>query len=229
MNETAFILNTATRNSLVIMDEVGRGTGTNDGLSIAWAVSEELLNRIGCRTLFATHFHELSLLSHPHLANRSMEVLDNDGKIVFLRKLVEGPAAESYGIHVAKLAGITEHILRRAAQIMELLKVRDVDLSKTFHSGVSSQKNESILVNHEDNTVNVNEIIIHNLPVSEIVSYIEKILKDTDLEKITPLEALNMLTQIKKLYFVQDMMLEKERRPGKQIKTVDTSLPTLFD
>ncbi|MDR3019309.1 MAG: DNA mismatch repair protein MutS, partial [Treponema sp.] len=97
MNETAFILNTATDRSLVIMDEVGRGTGTNDGLSIAWAVSEELLNRIASRTLFATHFHELSLLYHPRLANRSMEVLDKDGKIVFLRILKEGAASESYG------------------------------------------------------------------------------------------------------------------------------------
>jgi len=127
MNETAFILNTATEKSLVIMDEVGRGTGTNDGLSIAWAVSEELLNRIACRTLFATHFHELSILSHPRLANRSMEVLDKDGKIIFLRKLKEGPAAESYGIHVARLAGLSENVLIRAEQIMSLLKARDAD------------------------------------------------------------------------------------------------------
>jgi DNA mismatch repair protein MutS len=147
MNETAFILNTATQKSLVIMDEVGRGTGTNDGLSIAWAVSEELLNRIGCRTLFATHFHELSLLSHHHLANRSMEVLDKDGKIVFLRKLKEGSTAESYGIHAARLAGLSEHILKRAEQIMTLLKGRDSDLSETF-SG-------NDIVNHENNMVNI--------------------------------------------------------------------------
>jgi len=138
MNETAFILNTATKKSLVIMDEVGRGTGTNDGLSIAWAVSEELLNR-GCRTLFATHFHELSLLSSPHLANRSMEVLEQGEKIVFLRKLKEGPAAESYGIHVAMLAGLSVNVIDRAGQIMALLKERDADLSKTF--GV---KNEAV-------------------------------------------------------------------------------------
>ena len=128
MNETAFILNTATNKSLVIMDEVGRGTGTNDGLSIAWAVSEELLNRIGCRTLFATHFHELSLLLHPRLANRSMEVLEDGEKIIFLRKLKEGPAAESYGIHVAKLAGLSDSVLKRAEHIMALLKERDADL-----------------------------------------------------------------------------------------------------
>ncbi|MCL2719986.1 MAG: DNA mismatch repair protein MutS [Treponema sp.] len=142
MNETAFILNTATEKSLVIMDEVGRGTGTNDGLSIAWAVSEELLNRIGCRSLFATHFHELSLLSHPKLANRSMEVLEKGEKIIFLRKLKEGPAAESYGIHVAKLAGLSNTVLQRAQQIMNLLKERDKNLSNTFHSEKNIQNIE---------------------------------------------------------------------------------------
>ncbi len=140
MNETAFILNTATKKSLVIMDEVGRGTGTNDGLSIAWAVSEELLNRIGCRTLFATHFHELSILSHPRLANRSMEVLDKNGKIIFLRKLKEGPAAESYGIHVARLAGLSETVLGRAEQIMTLLKARDADTVNHLENKVNNAK-----------------------------------------------------------------------------------------
>jgi DNA mismatch repair protein MutS len=151
MNETAFILNTATEKSLVIMDEVGRGTGTNDGLSIAWAVSEELLNRIMCRTLFATHFHELSLLSHPNLTNRSMEVLEKGDKIVFLRKLKEGPTAESYGIHAAKLAGLSLNVLKRAQQIMELLKERDLNLSHTFHS-------EKLLQNNENTNTDVENI-----------------------------------------------------------------------
>jgi DNA mismatch repair protein MutS len=121
MNETAYILHTATEQSLVIMDEVGRGTGTNDGLSIAWAVSEELLEHIRCRTLFATHYHELAKIPHPRMANRSMEVLDRDGEIVFLRKLQEGPTGESYGIHVAALAGIPGRVIERAGEIMEKL------------------------------------------------------------------------------------------------------------
>jgi DNA mismatch repair protein MutS len=121
MNETAYILHTATCRSLVIMDEVGRGTGTNDGLSIAWAVSEELLEHIRCRTLFATHYHELARIPHPRMANRSMEVLDRDGQIVFLRKLKEGPTGESYGIHVAALAGIPDRVIERAGEIMEKL------------------------------------------------------------------------------------------------------------
>jgi DNA mismatch repair protein MutS len=125
MNETAYILNTATDRSLVIMDEVGRGTGTNDGLAIAWAVSEELLDHIKCRTLFATHYHELSELSHPNMANRSMEVLNKDGELVFLRKLKEGPSAESYGLHVARLAGLPKRVLFRAGGILERLRERN--------------------------------------------------------------------------------------------------------
>jgi DNA mismatch repair protein MutS len=122
MNETAYILHTASEQSLVIMDEVGRGTGTDDGLSIAWAVSEELLNRTKCRTLFATHYHELAEISHPRLANRSMEVLERDGEIVFLRRLREGHAQDSYGIHVARLAGLPDRVVFRAAAVMEKLK-----------------------------------------------------------------------------------------------------------
>ncbi|MDR2158809.1 MAG: DNA mismatch repair protein MutS [Treponema sp.] len=122
MNETAYILNTATERSLVIMDEVGRGTGTGDGLAIAWAVSEELLNRIRCRTLFATHYHELSLISHPRLVNRSMEVFDEEDRIVFLRKLKEGPSGKSYGIQVARLAGLSSGVLDRACRILEQIR-----------------------------------------------------------------------------------------------------------
>jgi DNA mismatch repair protein MutS len=125
MNETAHILHTATEKSLVIMDEVGRGTGTTDGLAIAWAVCEDLLERIRCRTLFATHFHELSRIDKDGMANRSMEVLEKNGKIIFLRKLQEGPGAESYGLHVAGLAGIPPAVLERAQTILERLREKD--------------------------------------------------------------------------------------------------------
>ncbi|MCL2192030.1 MAG: DNA mismatch repair protein MutS [Treponema sp.] len=136
MNETACILNTASEKSLVIMDEVGRGTGTNDGLSIAWAVSEELLGRIGCRTFFATHYHELSLLSHPRVVNRSMEVQEKGGQIIFMRRLQEGPTSESYGIPVARLAGLSDSVLDRAGQIMERLRERDAGLKGALPSNV---------------------------------------------------------------------------------------------
>jgi DNA mismatch repair protein MutS len=128
MNETAYILNTATERSLVIMDEVGRGTGTKDGLSIAWAVCEDLLDRVKCRTLFATHYHELSLIVHPHLANRSMDVLNRDGEILFLRRIKEGPSAESYGLHVARLAGLSDKVLERAELVMAHLRDRERQL-----------------------------------------------------------------------------------------------------
>ncbi|MDR1837484.1 MAG: DNA mismatch repair protein MutS [Treponema sp.] len=224
MNETAFILNTATEKSFVIMDEVGRGTGTNDGLSIAWAVSEELLNRTGCRTLFATHFHELSLLSHPHLANRSMEVLEKDGKVVFLKKLKEGPSAESYGIHVAKLAGLEDTVLQRASQIMELLRERDAGLTNTFHSEKLFQYNESVFVNQDQKTVN-NE----KKSNASIVNKIEKLLEEIVPEQMTPLEALNVLSQWKKMQTGGVGIKQGEKQPKtRQSKSADTVL-SLFD
>jgi len=227
MNETAFILNTATEKSLVIMDEVGRGTGTNDGLSIAWAISEELLNRIRCRTLFATHFHELSLLSHPNLANRSMEVLDNDGKIIFLRKLKEGPAAESYGIHVAKLAGLNDTVLGRASQIMRLLKERDFDLTETFY-------NEKVFQHKEDAVNRKNDIVNNKKPATDLPiitqGKIDKLLWETEPEQMTPLEALNLLCQWKKI--VDTGNSESEKLPEKKQKSVNKetdNFPSLFD
>ncbi|MDR2481950.1 MAG: DNA mismatch repair protein MutS [Spirochaetaceae bacterium] len=122
MNETAYILNTATESSLVIMDEVGRGTGTLDGLSIAQAVCETLIERVRCRTFFATHYHELAEMENPRLIQQSMRVDEVDGRIVFRRKLIDGPAAESYGLHVARIAGVDEAVLKRAEQIMLHLK-----------------------------------------------------------------------------------------------------------
>jgi DNA mismatch repair protein MutS len=114
MNETAHILRTATDRSLVIMDEVGRGTGTNDGLSIAWAVSEYLMDVISARTLFATHYHELTRLENEKMVNLSMMVVEDKGAIVFLKKIRHGVAGDSYGIHVATLAGLPEAVVRAA-------------------------------------------------------------------------------------------------------------------
>jgi DNA mismatch repair protein MutS len=178
MNETAYILHTATEKSLVIMDEVGRGTGANDGLSIAWAVSEELLNRIQCRTLFATHYHELSHLSHPRMANRSMEVLDQDGEITFLRKLREGPAAESYGIHVARLAGLSETVLERAECIMEKLRERDANLQE-------AQTADSL--NDRQKKTGGGEI-----PDSRYRQFLDE-LRSIDPDRMTPLSALGLV------------------------------------
>ena len=118
MTETANILRSATEKSFVIMDEVGRGTSTEDGLSIAWAVSEYLLNVLKCKTLFATHYHELTRLSHPALRLLCMEVSEESDKITFLRKIKEGASGNSYGIHVASLAGVPKSVIRRAGEIL---------------------------------------------------------------------------------------------------------------
>ena len=128
MHETAYILNTATRESLVVMDEVGRGTSTLDGLAIAWAVSERLLEGIGCRSLFATHYHELTALEHPRLKNLSLSVLEEEGEVVFLKRIENGPAKSSYGIHVARLAGLPEPVLVRAAEIQAELSRAEASL-----------------------------------------------------------------------------------------------------
>ena len=119
MTETAYILRNATARSLVIMDEVGRGTATADGLSLAWAISEYLLQAVGAKTLFATHYHELAQLVHPRLKNLCLDVLEAEGKIVFLKKVIDGVAAHSYGIHVAQRAGLPESVLERAVEIMQ--------------------------------------------------------------------------------------------------------------
>jgi DNA mismatch repair protein MutS len=121
MNETAHILRTATPRSLIIMDEIGRGTSTRDGLAIAWAVCLSVLDRIRARTLFATHFHELTKLEHPGISNLSMDVRDRDGQIVFLKRVREGPSSNSYGIHVARLAGLPLETLSLAERILQKL------------------------------------------------------------------------------------------------------------
>ena len=122
MSETAYILRSASANSLIVMDEVGRGTGTKDGLAIAWAVSEYILKEVQAFTLFATHYHELTALQHEQLLNLSMSVLEKDGRIVFLKQVRSGPADHSYGIHVAQLAGVPAEVVERAGEILEALQ-----------------------------------------------------------------------------------------------------------
>jgi DNA mismatch repair protein MutS len=124
MAETANILNNATPRSLVILDEVGRGTSTYDGLALAWAIVEHLHDQIGCRALFATHYHELTQLSHtlPRLRNANVEVHEDQGAVTFLHRIAPGPANQSYGIHVAKLAGVPPPVLDRAQQVLEQLE-----------------------------------------------------------------------------------------------------------
>ncbi len=129
MAECARILHQATRRSLLLLDEVGRGTSTFDGLALAWAIAEHLHDAVGARTLFATHYHELCDLARekPRVVNLTMAVTEVDGHVVFLRKLVPGAASRSYGIQVAKLAGLPELVLRRAREILANLEAQELD------------------------------------------------------------------------------------------------------
>lgn len=124
MMETARILNQATAKSIVILDEIGRGTSTYDGMSLAWAITEYLHNQINCRTLFATHYHELTDLadSLDKVSNLNVAVRENNGDVTFLHKIVPGAADKSYGIHVAKIAGVPKDVVRRAAEILKELE-----------------------------------------------------------------------------------------------------------
>ena len=129
MVETARILNTASSRSLVVLDEIGRGTSTYDGLSLAWAITEHLHEHIGCRTLFATHYHELTQLQEtlPRVANLNVAVREWNDEVVFLHRIVRGGADKSYGIHVARLAGIPRSVNERAKDVLAQLEANDRD------------------------------------------------------------------------------------------------------
>src|SRR5262249_61015900 len=126
MTEAANILNNATPRSLVILDEIGRGTSTYDGVSLAWAITEFLHDAVGCRSLFATHYHELAQLaaSLPRLRNYNVLVQESEAEVVFLHKIAPGNADKSYGIHVARLAGVPEPVLKRAEAVLQTLESR---------------------------------------------------------------------------------------------------------
>ena len=194
MNETAYILHTATEKSLVIMDEVGRGTGTEDGLSIAWAVCEELLNNIKCRTLFTTHYHELSRIVHRRMANRSMDVAERNGEIIFLRKLREGPTAESYGLHVAALAGLPVEVLRRAGEIMASLSAGKQNKAPDALPKASPRA----LPGDQVGTSPVFSAAGQTPRPSPGETKILKELSNLEINEITPLEALNKIQGWKK-------------------------------
>jgi DNA mismatch repair protein MutS len=124
MTETSAILHGATRRSLVLLDEIGRGTSTYDGVAIAWAVTEHLHNTLGCKTIFATHYHELTQLTEElaHVRNWTVAVREVGEEIVFLHRLEPGAADRSYGIHVGRLAGLPDDVVRRAWQVLRLLE-----------------------------------------------------------------------------------------------------------
>src|SRR5208283_2453081 len=132
MTETANILNNATDRSLVILDEIGRGTSTLDGLSLAWAIAEHIATEVRCRTLFATHYHELTDLAQRFTGVRNLNVAvrEWEDQVIFLHRIVEGGADRSYGIHVARLAGVPKTVVLRARQLLGELAVHHVAHNK---------------------------------------------------------------------------------------------------
>ena len=188
MTETANILHAATKKSLVIMDEVGRGTSTEDGLAIARAVSEYLLDTIGCKTFFATHYHELSRMEHPSLKMLCMDVLEQNGSVVFLRKVKEGVTGNSYGIHVAKLAGIPQAVIDRANVILSHIQALAND-NPVILDDVPAKPSESKKTLAAA-PVNPGLFSDEEIIISEILS--------VDTDNLTPLNALQVIARWKK-------------------------------
>jgi len=183
MIETANILRAATNRSLVIMDEVGRGTSTEDGLAIARAVSEYLIESIKCKTLFATHYHELTRMEHPSLKKLCLKISEQNGNVIFMRKVVEGVTENSYGIHVAKLAGVPSEVINRANTI--LAHIQAIAADKPLLPEEKEIPENKVNTTNAPGLFSDEEIII-----SEILSL--------DPDNMTPLEALKTIGRWKK-------------------------------
>ena len=182
MKELSNILENATKNSLVILDEIGRGTSTYDGLAIAWSTVEYMTDKVGAKTLFATHYHELIELESKieGVKNYSIEVKEKGDEVIFLRKIVAGGADESYGIYVAKLAGIKKPVISRAKEILKYLE--NVDLAKK----TIDEKRKKI-------TTEEVQVDMFNYKMAEVTGMLEKI----DLDELTPKDALEVLYKLK--------------------------------
>ena len=193
MSEVANILKNATPKSLLILDEIGRGTSTYDGLSIAWAVVEYIANTssIGAKTLFATHYHELTELEGkiPSVSNFCFAVKENGEDVVFLRKIVRGGADKSYGIHVAKLAGVPTTVIDRANEIVWELSDNDI-AAKVRSISASTQKKER---KHKMDEVDLNQMSFFDT-VSD--NDVLKELEEADISHMTPMDALNTLYKL---------------------------------
>ncbi|BDG06569.1 DNA mismatch repair protein MutS [Anaeromyxobacter oryzae] len=190
MTETAAILHNATRRSLVVLDEIGRGTSTFDGVSIAWAVAEHLHDAKGCRTLFATHYHELQDLARerPAVRNLTVAVREVGDQVVFLRKLVSGGASRSYGIEVAKLAGLPAEVLARAREILKNLESMEVD--EGGHAALARGRRRR--------PDPASQLGLFAAPADPAAGEVAKDLRGLDLDALRPLDALNLLAAWKK-------------------------------
>lgn len=183
MMEVANILKDATSNSFVILDEIGRGTSTYDGLSIAWAVAEYIANKekCGAKTLFATHYHELTELENKleGVKNYSIAVKEKGEDIIFLRKIIKGGTDESYGIHVAKLAGVPQEVVKSANEILKGLERKSILINK--------EKTK------EDKKQVVGQLDMYNYKLADIAHELDKV----NVNELTPIDALNILVKLK--------------------------------
>ncbi|SFA71233.1 DNA mismatch repair protein MutS [Acetitomaculum ruminis DSM 5522] len=191
MNEVAEILNNATKKSLLILDEIGRGTSTYDGLSIAWAVAEYIADdkKLGAKTLFATHYHELTELEGrlPNVNNYCIAVKEQGDDIIFLRKIIKGGADKSYGIQVAKLAGIPKVVIDRAKEISKALTENDLNKDMT----------DNISLEALENNENYQQLSLFEEEKSSEMKVADKI-RELDLFSLTPIDAINLLNDLKK-------------------------------
>jgi DNA mismatch repair protein MutS len=196
MTETARILNTATNQSLVILDEIGRGTSTYDGVSLAWAIVEHIHDHIGCRTLFATHYHELTDLRSTlgGVKNLNVSVKEWDENVVFLHKIVEGAADKSYGIHVARLAGVPREVNERAKQILSQLEEEHLDgegRPKIAQRGGKRRRGD----------LQLTLFAPYEHPLLDTI-------RETDLNLLTPMEALSAIQA-----WQQQLASETQKKP----------------
>jgi DNA mismatch repair protein MutS len=196
MDEAANIINNATKYSLIILDEIGRGTSTYDGVSIAWALSEYIITELKARSLFATHYHELLKLAEKFpesVKNYNVLVEENieEGTVIFLRKIVEGGTDRSYGIYVAKMAGLPNKVIKRANEILESFEQKNMftksgDVREATIEKVGGKKGKSIENGFQYPLFTAKE------------SEIEKEIQDLDIDNLTPIEALNKISEWRK-------------------------------
>jgi len=185
MSEAANILNNATPRSLVILDEVGRGTSTFDGVALAWAVTEHLASRLGCRTLFATHYHELTELADvlEGVANFNVAVREWQDQVVFLHKILQGGTDKSYGVHVARLAGVPREVVERARQILSGLESAHLD----------ADGRPRIAPAEPGPHVRQVQLTLFEGEGSALADQLRRL----DLDAMTPIEALNKLRELR--------------------------------
>jgi DNA mismatch repair protein MutS len=192
MNEAASILNNLSARSLVLFDELGRGTSTYDGISIAWSIVEHIHEnpKARARTLFATHYHELNEMEKQlqRVKNFNVSVKEVNGRVIFMRKLVPGGSEHSFGIHVAKIAGMAPAVVKRAEQVLQELEANNSG------DGISRPKTEAILVPGDGSA----QLSFFQLD-DPVLCQIRDEIVNLDINALTPLEALNKLNEIKKI------------------------------